>query len=110
MKKRLNILLGGGNALIISVLRTFVFSFLCVLSLAATGCSEQNDWQLEQTDSNISRSYVINAEGDTIWLGTSLKADDAWKGEYFYDFDGNLLFTITASGDTIWNDGKEGGR
>lgn len=94
--------------LIVSALRKLIFFFTCVLSLAATGCSEHEDWQLHKTDSNISRSFVINADGDTIWLEGSLKFDTAWKGEYFYDMNGNLLFTITADGDTIWNEGKEG--
>lgn len=41
--------------------------------------------------------------------GLTITVDSAWQGQKVYDLDGNLLYTVTASGDTIWNEGKEGG-
>ena len=105
MKKRLNIAIGGGNALIISTLqnpfvciRTRLQGAYCVLAgffCALTAATFVSCGDYEEPSPK-------NPE-------IEIKADDAWQGQRVYDLDGNLLYTVTASGDTIWNDGKEGG-
>lgn len=105
MKKQLSIIIGGGNTLIISVLQNlcvnittrlrgakgFFAVFFCALfSAAMASCCDYGDVPPENPELTIT-------------------VDSAWQGQKVYDLDGNLLYTVTASGDTIWNDGKEVG-
>ncbi len=105
MKKHLNIAIGGGNALIISVLQNLCVnmrtrlqgakSFVAVFFCALFSASMASCYDYEES---------LPAEPEV-----TFEIDSLWHGEKVYDFYGNLLYTVTADGDTIWNDGKEGG-
>lgn len=99
MKKQLNIAIGGGNALIISTLQNlcvnitirlrgakgFFAVFFCAF-LAATfvSCYDYEEPKPKEPELKI-------------------EVDGTWGGIKVYDANGNLLYTVTASGDTIWN-------